>query len=148
VRFTVRDVESALKLYRDSLGFHELAAIGQFSSDAAVLDALGLSGGQYRVGQLQVPASGLQFTLIDFRGVERKTKVAGIKDPGSTRIQLRVADIDGAVAALAKAGGTFISTGGKPLDLPAGANTLKAGIVRDPDNLFIVLIQSPPAGPR
>ena len=144
VRFTVRDVESALKLYRDALGFHELARLGQYGGDAAVLDALGLSGGQYRVGQLQVPTSGLQFTLIDFKGVERKTKLAGIKDPGSTRIQLRVADIDAAVAALGKAGGAFISTGGKPLDLPAGANTLKVGIVRDPDNLFVVLINTPP----
>jgi len=148
VRFTVRDVESALKLYRDALGFHELAPIGQYGGDAAVLDALGLSGGQYRVGQLQVPTSGLQFTLIDFKGVERKTKLAGIKDPGSTRIQLRVADIDAAVAVLGKAGGAFISTGGKPLDLPAGANTLKVGIVRDPDNLFVVLINTPPPAPR
>lgn len=148
VRFTVRDVDSALKLYRDALGFHELAPVGQYGGDAAVLDALGLSGGQYRVGQLQVPASGLQFTLIDFKGVERKTKLAGIKDPGSTRIQLRVADIDAAVAALAKADGVFVSTGGKPLDLPAGPNTLKVGIVRDPDNLFLVLIQAPPAATR
>jgi catechol 2,3-dioxygenase-like lactoylglutathione lyase family enzyme len=146
VRFTVRDVESSLKLYRDALGFHELAPIGQYSGDAAVLDALGLKTGQYRVGQLQTPTSGLQFTLIDFKGVERKTKLAGLKDPGSTRIQLRVADIDAAVAALGKAGGAFISTGGKPIDLPAGANTLKVGIVRDPDNLFLVLIHTPPAG--
>ena len=148
VRFTVRDVESALKLYRDALGFHELARVGEYGGDAAVLDALGLSSGQYRVGQLQVPTSGLQFTLIDFNGIERKTKLAGIKDPGSTRIQLRVADIDAAVAALVKAGGAFISTGGKPLDLPAGANTIKVGIVRDPDNLFLVLIHTPPPAPR
>jgi catechol 2,3-dioxygenase-like lactoylglutathione lyase family enzyme len=144
VRFTVRDVESALKLYRDALGFHEIAPVGQYNGDAAVLDALGLSAGQYRVGQLQVPASGLEFTLIDFKDIERKTRLAGIKDPGSTRIQLRVADIDAAVAALGKAGGAFISTGGKPLDLPAGANSLKVGIVRDPDNLFVVLIHTPP----
>jgi predicted enzyme related to lactoylglutathione lyase len=148
VRFTVRDVESALKLYRDELGFHELAPLGQYGGDAAVLDALGLGGGQYRVGQLQVPTTGLLFTLIDFKGVERKTKLAGIKDPGSTRIQLRVADIDAAIAVIVKAGGAFISTGGKPLDLPAGANTLKAGIARDPDNLFVVLIHTPPTAPR
>jgi catechol 2,3-dioxygenase-like lactoylglutathione lyase family enzyme len=148
VRFTVRDVESALQLYRDALGFHELAPIGQYSGDAAVLDALGLSGGQYRVGQLQVPTSGLQFTLIDFKGLDRKTKLAGIQDPGSTRIQLRVADIDAAAAVFAKAGGAFISTGGKPVDLPAGANTIKVGISRDPDNLFVVMIHTPPAPPR
>mgnify|MGYP003351504492 CR=1 FL=1 len=52
-------------------------------------------------------------------------------------------DVD-AVAALTKAGGTFVSTGGKPLDLPTANATLKVGIVRDPDGLFLVLIQSPP----
>jgi hypothetical protein len=30
-------------------------------------------------------------------------------------------------------------------DLPAGNTTLKVGIVRHPDGLFIVLIQAPPA---
>jgi hypothetical protein len=148
MRFTVRDAERGLKLYRDALVFHELAPLGQYGGDAAVLDALGLGCGRYRVGQLQVPTSGLQFTLIEFKGVERKTKLAGIKDPGSTRIQLRVADIDAAVAVLGKAGGAFISTGGKPLDLPAGANTLRVGIARDPDNLFVVLIHTPPTVPR
>jgi catechol 2,3-dioxygenase-like lactoylglutathione lyase family enzyme len=148
VRFTVNDVESALRFYRDALGLRELAAIGQYGDNAAVLDALGLSGGQYRVGQLEVPVSGLQFTLIDFKGVDRQTVRAGIEDPGSTRIQLRVVDIDAAVAALAKAGGTFVSTGGRPLDLPAAQGTLKVGIVRDPDNLFLVLIEAPPPAPR
>lgn len=144
VRFTVSDVQASLRLYRDALGLRELAPMGEYRNDAGVLDALGLSGGQYRVGQLEVPASGLQFTLIDFKGVERRTIRAGIEAPGSTRIQLRVANIDTAVAVLSKAGGTFVSTGGKPLDLPAGQGVLKVGIVRDPDNLFLVLIDSPP----
>jgi hypothetical protein len=60
-------------------------------------------------------------------------------------MQLRGADVDAAVAALTQAGGTFISTGGKPLDVPVGDATLKAGMVRDPDDLFLVLIHSPPA---
>lgn len=144
VRMTVNDVEASLKLYRDALGLHELAPVGQFGGTPAVLDVLGLTAGQYRVAQLQVPTSGLQFTLIDFKGVDRQHKTAGIEDPGSTRIQLRVRDIDATVAAMTKAGGKFVSTGGKPLDLPAGPNTIKVGIVRDPDNLFVVLIEAPP----
>ena len=67
-----------------------------------------------------------------------------IGDPGATRIQLRVADIDAAAAALVEVGGTFVSTGGKPLDLPAGNRSLKVGVVRDPDGLFVVLIDTPP----
>ncbi|HEY9183648.1 MAG TPA: hypothetical protein VIQ99_10635, partial [Gammaproteobacteria bacterium] len=70
---------------------------------------------------------------------------AEISDPGETRIQLRVANIDAAAAAIVQAGGTFVSTGGRPLDLPAGESTLKVGMVRDPDGLFLVLIQAPPA---
>ena len=33
----------------------------------------------------------------------------------------------------------------KGYPLPAGNTTLKVGIVRDPDDLFVVLIQAPPA---
>jgi hypothetical protein len=67
-----------------------------------------------------------------------------LKDPGSTRFQMQVRDIDAAVAAFTKAGGTFVSTGGKPLELPVQNGAIKVGIVREPDNLFVVLIQSPP----
>jgi hypothetical protein len=112
-----------------------------------VLDVLGLTAGEYRVAALDVPTSGLEFTLIDFKGVDRQTKRAAIQDPGSTRIQLRVADVEKVSAAVTRAGGAFISTGGKPLDLPAGNSTLKVGIVRDPDNLFLVLIQAAPPAP-
>ena len=50
-----------------------------------------------------------------------------------------------AVAALAKVGGQVVSTGGKPLVIPAGQGQIKVAIVRDPDNLFLVLIGPAPA---
>jgi catechol 2,3-dioxygenase-like lactoylglutathione lyase family enzyme len=143
LRVTVNDVPASVRLYRDALGFRELGPTGEYRNEPAVLDALGLNDGQYRVATLEVPTSGLQFTIIDFRGVERRTTSAGIADPGSTRIQLRVANIEAAAAAITKAGGAFVSTGGRPLDLPAGQGVLRAGIVRDPDNLFLVLIEVP-----
>jgi hypothetical protein len=49
-----------------------------------------------------------------------------------------------AIAAIGKAGGTVVSTGGMPVGLPAGANKIKAAIDREPDNLFLVLIETPP----
>jgi hypothetical protein len=58
-------------------------------------------------------------------------------------MHIRVRDVDAAIAALAKVGGRVASTSGKPVELPAGNNRLKAAIVRDPDNLFLVLIESP-----
>ena len=144
VRHTVADLPSALRLYRDALGLQGDRGVPQYVAAPEVLDLLGLGRNtQYRYTTLTVPTSGVAVELIEFKGA-RRPEPARLQDPGSTRMQLRVADIDAAAAALVQAGGTFVSTGGRPLDLPAGSSTLKVGIVRDPDNLFLVLIQAPP----
>jgi catechol 2,3-dioxygenase-like lactoylglutathione lyase family enzyme len=143
VRVTVSDVANAMSLY-GALGLKVNRAPGEPSGDAAVLGALGVDGGQYRVGLLQVPTSGFELRFIEFSGVDRKTVQGRVQDPGSTRMQLRVRDIDAAIAVFKRFGGEVVSTGGKPLDLPAGNNKLKVAIVRDPSNLFVVLIESPP----
>jgi len=144
VRLTVSDVVKAMSLYGDALGLKVNRAPGEPSGDAAVLGALGVDGGKYRVGLLQVPTSGFELRFIEFAGVEKKAVQGRIQDPGSTRMQLRVRDIDAAIAAFKRFGGEVVSTGGKSLDLPAGNNKLKVAIVRDPSNLFVVLIESPP----
>jgi catechol 2,3-dioxygenase-like lactoylglutathione lyase family enzyme len=145
LRLAVHDVETAVRLYRDGLGFEARAPVGEFGDNVAVLDALGLEQGQYRVGLQNVPGSGLMYDFVDFKGVERKSIVGRIQDFGSTRVQLRVRDIDAAIAAFERFGGQVVSTGGKPLALPAGNSTLTVAIVRDPNNLFVVLIEAPPA---
>jgi len=88
---------------------------------------------------LDVPASGVSKELLELKDGHRPMS------PGATQVQPGVADIDAAAAALVQAGGTFVSTGGKPVDLPAGDRTLKIGIVREADGLFVVLINAPPA---
>jgi catechol 2,3-dioxygenase-like lactoylglutathione lyase family enzyme len=148
VRHTVQDLGNALALYRDALGLQSLNAppgpprVPPYYANGTVLSALGLGPDEiYRYAELVVPTSGLVIELIEFKNMRRLAERARLQDAGSTRMQLRVADIDAAAAALVEAGGTFVSTGGKPLDLPAGDSTLKVGIVRDPDDLFLVLIQ-------
>jgi catechol 2,3-dioxygenase-like lactoylglutathione lyase family enzyme len=151
VRHTVQDLESALALYRDALGLRGInrlqgsTRVPPYVAYGAVQDALGLGPDDvYRYAELVVPTSGLVIDLIEFKDMRRHAERARLQDPGSTRLQLRVANIDTAAAALIEAGGTFVSTGGAPLDLPAGNSPLKVGIVRDPDDLFLVLIQAPP----
>ena len=146
LRLAVADVETAARLYCDELGLQPRAALGDYGNNAAVLDALGLASGQYRVAQQNVPTSGLMYDFVDFKGVERKNVQGRIQDFGSTRVQLRVRDIEAAIAAFKRFGGEVVSTGGKSLALPAGNSTLKVAIVRDPNNLFVVLIEAPPAG--
>lgn len=146
VRHVVADLERSLALYRDTLALAGGRELPTYAGPPNVLDLLGLPHDlQYRLARLTVPTSGLAFELMEFKGAHAPAKPANLADPGSTRIQLRVSNIDEAVAALTKAGGTFISAGGKPLDLPTANATLKVGIVRDPDGLFLVLIQAPPA---
>jgi catechol 2,3-dioxygenase-like lactoylglutathione lyase family enzyme len=140
IRLTVRTVDKAVALYRDALGLRPTAATPV--SDDILLTALGLARGGASASVLEVAGSGLLLELVQFNAKSRAV-TGRLQDPGSTRLQLQVRDLDAAVAAVVRAGGHVISTGGQPVELPAGRGTpIKAAIVQDPDNLFLVLIQS------
>ena len=148
VRLTVADVDKALALYRDALGM-KVRSVDEFKKDPDVNNMLGLKDAQYRAAMLEVPTTGLVFEVIDFKGVDRKIVRGNIQDPGSTRIQLQVRDVDAAIDALKRHGGAVASTGGTTVNLPGrGGATTKVAIVRDPDNLFLVLLQAAPPAPR
>ncbi len=142
LRLTVDDAEKALRLY-DALGL-KAVPVNRFQKDAAVLDMLGVGQGEFRFASAQVPTTGLRLEFIEYRGVDRKTVRGDIQDPGSTRVQIQVRDVDEAIRVVTSRGGQVVSTGGVPVELPgrAGATT-KAAVVRDPNNLFLVLIQAP-----
>ena len=145
VRLTVADVDRAMRLYRDDLGVHE-QSVGAFGGNPAVMQMLGLRGGMFRQAITQLPASGLFLQFIEFKDVERRNVQGDIQDPGSTRIQLQVKDLDAAARAVVRAGGRIVSSKEMPVELPAGrGGKIRAIVVRDPDNLFLVLIEQPPA---
>ncbi len=143
VRLTVDDAAQALRLYGDVLGLKPVP-VNAFQNDPAVLDMLGVGTGAFRFASAQVPTTGLTLEFIEYKSTDRKTVRGDIQDPGSTRIQLQVRDVDEAIRALTARGGRVVSAGGVPVELPgrAGATT-RAAIVRDPNNLFLVLIQAP-----
>lgn len=143
VRLTVSNLDRTVALYRDALGLR--GNVGQSTDDSALMSMLGVSGGKARVASLEVPASPVIIEFIEFSGIDRRTVSGSIQDPGSTRMQLRVRDLDAAIQAVVRAGGAVISTGGKPVELSGGRGAaIKAAMVRDPDNLFLVLIESRP----
>jgi predicted enzyme related to lactoylglutathione lyase len=148
VRLTVEDAEKAMQLYWDAMGIRGLTP-GTFNSDKAVLDLMGVKGGQYRLSTAQIPTSGLRLDFLDFKNIDRRAVRASIQDPGSTRMQLQVRDVDEAVAMLKRDGGAVVSTGGTTVELPGrGGATTKVAIVRDPNNLFVVLLQAAPRPPE
>ena len=143
VRLTVSNMDRTVALYRDALGLR--GNVGPAASDPASMRMLGVSSGNVRMASFEVPASPVMIEFMEFSGIDRRTVDGSIQDPGSTRMQLQVRDLDAAIQAVIRAGGSVISTGGKPVELPAGRGAaIKAAMVRAPDNLFLVLIQSRP----
>ena len=147
VRLTVNDAAQALKQYQE-LGLPGTMDL-VFKKNDEVMKLFGLkSDGQYRVANMDVPSTGLRVEFIDFKGVDRKTVRSNLQDPGSTRMQIQVRDVDATIAALKALGGVVVSTGGATVELPGrGGATTKVAIVRDPNNLFLVLLQAAPPRP-
>jgi catechol 2,3-dioxygenase-like lactoylglutathione lyase family enzyme len=145
VRLTVDDAAKALRQYQE-LGLPGTLDM-VFKKNEDVMKMFGLkSDGEYRVANMDVPTSGLRVEFIEFKGVDRRAVRSNLQDPGSTRMQIQVRDVDATIAALKTAGGVVVSTGGNTVDLPGrGGATTKVAIVRDPNNLFLVLLQAAPA---
>jgi len=144
VRVTVDDAAQALRLYQ-TLGLSGAMNVTYDKNDA-MMRLFGLKeDAQFRLATMEVPTSGLKVGFIEFKGVDRRTVHANIQDPGSTRMQIQVRDVNATIDALKAAGGTVVSTGGSTVELPGrGGATTKVAIVRDPNNLFLVLLQAAP----
>jgi catechol 2,3-dioxygenase-like lactoylglutathione lyase family enzyme len=141
VRLTVSSLDRTVALYRDALGLK--GNVARAGGSLPFRKMLGVSRGQTRVAAFEVPNSPVVLEFIEFLGIDRRTVRGDVQDPGSTRLQLRVRDLDAAVNAVVRSGGAVVSTGGKPVELPAGrGGAIRAAMVRDPDNLFLVLIEA------
>lgn len=143
LRHTVADLDRSVMLYRDELGLQvAISATSDYDNEPTLIELLDLpQNAQWRYATLVVPTSRIEIELMEFKGA-RSSDPADIADPGATWIQLRVADVDAAAAGVAMVGGTLITTGGRALDLPAGDTTGKVTVVRDPDDLFLVLVET------
>ena len=142
----VANLENAIAFYRDGLGLEVTGQPSNATGNAPLRNMFGRLGLRptARAGVLEVPGSNLVIELLVSTTGTRQ--VSGpIQDPGSTRLQLQVRDLDAAIQAAVRAGGRVVSTGGRPVELPGGrGNSIKAAIVQDPDNLFLVLIHAAP----
>ncbi len=138
VRLTIADTDRTLHVYRDVLEFQP--QVGAFGN-IPLLDLMGLKGAELRLTNALVPGSPLRFEFIQLRGVESAAVRPRLQDPGATRFQLRVRDLDSTIGKLKAAGSTVVSTGGEPATLQGGR---RAAIMSDPDNLFFVLLEAPP----
>ena len=110
-------------------------------------EALGFTGGGSAppgVARLRVPGDAFPVSFSNPMYVDRKPVHSAIHDPGSGVLRLRVDDFDAVVKALTAAGATVVSAGGQPVNL--GRN--RAVILRDMNNFFVQVLESPPAAPN
>ena len=138
VRMTVADTEQTMRVYRDVLQFQP--QIGNFGT-IPLLDLMGLKGAQLRLTNAQVPGSPLRLEFIELKGVDRTPIRPRLQDPGATRFQLRLRDLDATISKLKTSGSAVVSTGGAPATLNGG---VRAAIMPDPNGLFFVLLQAAP----
>jgi len=142
VRITVADTDKTMKLYRDQFEFQP--QLGSFGT-IPLLDLMGLKDAQVRLTTAQVPGSALRMEFVEIKGVDRSPIRPRIQDPGATRLQIRVKDLDATIGKLKTSGSTVVSAGGVPATLQGG---IRAAIMPDPDGLYFVLIQAAPPRPE
>ena len=102
---------------------------------------MGLKGAQVRLSTLQVPGSPLQLEFVEVKGAPGTAMHPNLQDPGATRLQLRLRDLDGTIGRMKAAGSSVVSSGGQPVTLNGG---IKAAIMTDPNGIYLVLIQQAP----
>lgn len=142
---TINDTDQTMKVYRDLLGFQPKID-AEFASDKPLNDLMNTSGAQVRRSTAKIPGSAVEVEFIEFKGIDRKPIGTRIQDPGATRLQLRVRDSDATVKALVAAGGSVITTGGNGGTIIMSG--LRVAIVREPNNLFLVIMMQVPGAAR
>ena len=142
---TVSSMDTAMGFWRDMLSF-QVKVDERWSSDKAMLDLYGLPAGtEYRLATGVVPGSRARMEFIEFRGTgaaKRTPFSLRVPDPGSSGMAIRVADIEGLVERMRKAGVRILSAKGQ---LVTWSPTVKNIFVKDPDGFNIELVGNVPA---
>ena len=91
-----------------------------------------------RRSRLLAPTSPAAFELLEFKGVDRKPLRTQLQDPGSTRMQVRVRDLNAIVEKMKGLGSHIVAREGTPvLVMP----NLRVAVMPDVNNLFLTLIE-------
>jgi catechol 2,3-dioxygenase-like lactoylglutathione lyase family enzyme len=136
---TVRDMDESLKYWNGLLGL-ELDGDKKFSSDAAMLDLMGLpKGASYRMTGGLISGSKARIELIEIKGVPRKPFDLRVTDANASGMALRVGHIRELLAKIKAQGGRVLSRDGA---LVEWSDTIRNVFVKDPNGLNLELVGS------
>jgi len=141
---TVRDMDADMKFWRDRMGF-EVTGDPKFSSDAAMLDLMGIArGGSFRTASAVVPGSTARIEFIEFKGMPRKEFSIRVTDPGASGMAIRVQKIEELLPQLKADGIRVLSKDGALVEWSA---TIRNVFVKEPNGLNLELVGTPPGVP-
>lgn len=133
----VSDLERSRFFYRDGLGFKEVARLQ--TSSAPTRQLLNMKDVDLRA--LFLERDGLRIELLWYArpGATAGERPRPMNQLGLTHVALRVDDVDATIAALVRAGATWLE--GTTIDNPEFQ--ARAAMLVDPDGTRLELIQAP-----
>ena len=140
--FTVRDLDRAIALFRDGLGF---ALLSKAPRDPKAIQAItGVAGGDVTIGVLQAPSPpgpGHGVELIEYHApADRGSSAPRPCDAGFSHLALDVADMDAAVAVAAEHG---LKPMGAVYVIDQGPNAgRRVGYFRDDNGLTLEFLEA------
>ena len=141
----VASLDKSVAFYRDAVGFELASPPAPLTSSALVQHAKNaFPNSEARSASFTIPGSEMQFTLIEFAGVQGKPFTQRLYDPGVTRFSIQVRDIDKAFAGVKDKGITVDTTGGVPVYTQRPRNNTRAVMMRDPDGFVFEFVQGDP----
>jgi catechol 2,3-dioxygenase-like lactoylglutathione lyase family enzyme len=138
VIWIIGDTDRMVHAYRDVLGGFQIRSEPSFTADRSLQALTGLRNAEVRRSQMQAPMSPVAFDLLEFKGVDRKPLRTRLQDPGSTRMQVRVRDLDAIIAKMEGIGSHVVAREGRRV--PVMPN-LWVAVMPDPNNLYLTLYE-------
>ena len=135
---TVENVEKTVAAYQ-AFGLQPTAP-NAWNGNKAMTDNAGTPGAQFRQSRAPIPGTMAAIAFIEFKDIDRKPLHTRTQDPGTAILQLNVRGLEALLTKMKPAGFTVVSTGGVPADVYGS----KIALVRDPNNLFLELIERAP----
>ena len=128
----VANLDRSIEFYHEGLGLEMTGAPGPraFSANAVVSSLYDAPGAQSRVASFRIPDSAMAVEIVEFQGVNATPVAPRFFDPGAITLTLAVQDLEATKTRLARI---------KGLEWPSASNG--SVTVRDPDGIFVTLVQ-------
>ncbi len=142
----VADLDKSIEFYRDVIGLQLTGAPGPhgFSASAVVSSLYDATGKESRVASLRIPSSDMAVEIVEFKDIASSPARPRVQDPGAITLRLTVRDLDAVMARVKQAKTPIITTGGEPVALNGSAGKTREVVVRDPDGIYVRLMQPDP----